>query len=79
MAYTEYKLTYKLLKELLLTLNGINELYMRNGGLGDVSPGGFRRKTGKLIKILESGKEGTALEVRLHLANSFQMPMSGFF
>ena len=73
MAYKRQE-SYKWVKDLLLTLNGINELYMKHGGLEDVFSGGFRKETGRLIKMLDSDKsdkKGIVLEVRLHLANSF--------
>lgn len=63
--------TYEQLRELLLTLEGINEIYMKSGGVEDLSPGRFRRQTSKLIKRLESDKDGIVLEARLHLAESF--------
>ena len=76
MVYKQYKPIYNLLRELLLTLNGVNEIYTKNGGLDDVLPGDFHRETERLIQILDSGNEGAALEVRLRLAVSF--PIGGF-
>lgn len=55
----------------LLALKGLNEIYMKNGGLKDLSDKGFSEKTEELIKKLKKPTKKGILEVRLFLAESF--------